>query len=731
MRASTLLLLFATAVLGQSGPSDVTQVTDLFADPTLSCQGTTFFTGYIPTSTVTVIVDGNYTYTQVSNGSIPTAVIYEIPLPACHSIVVPEPSTLPVDSTTYPLPDSTYSSSSYSTYSSSNYSSSASSAFSASSTSSASTANPTPPTNTTTNTPVSPSSIVITSSWTETVTDISCGTAVASINSTSRTGGPYGNSSTTAVETRCSTTSYLTSGTVIYTSEIPSIIYSPISSEIVSQSAPYPSTAPAYTASSQGTIPEIPTAQNGPPEVSIGSSVAQTSVVTVTITKKTPVAAPAENTPPQILFPGVSDDKITLNQNTPTTGGGANSGGNSGGLTPTGGNNSPTGGNSPAGPRPTGNSPAGTSPNGNSPTGTSPNGNSPAGTSPNGNSPTTAANNSPGGSNNPPNSNNDANGGTVAPTGGNNNPTGSSSAGGGGLGSIIESAFNSPWTSVGVATSYGAASATVTLVNGVPVQIDSSSVYIGGSYVALPTGSSTTVVTVNGQTFTVAPNAVVGSSTTLEIERVESISYSPVQAATLQASTITQGDVVVTIKPDAAVVDGTTYSIGLNAEATTIVVNGETITLNSNGVVFASTTYRPAIITAAAYVVTTIGDLTFSIDSSEAIISGTTYRIGAGALNTIVTTVIDGTTVLFGPSGIILPSTTIAPTGVSLTGTNARSTRTGNSATMRVVSDSIASATGSGNAAPVTSQPPAYLTNIVCIFAMALSLTTLPLSLFL
>lgn len=480
----------------------------------------------------------------------------------------------------------------------------------------------------------------------------------------------------------------------------------------------------------------------------------ESAVATVTITKKTPVAAPASNTIPQIAFPGETSGVGSVNNiisrtstKTPVaTLGGANpaaeptNGGNSspGAKTSPGGNNSPAGGNA----TPTGGNnnlmaaTKSTVPS-NIPTGN--NGNNSPGSSPstasNGNSiggggSVGGNNNSPGGSTPIANKNNPTGGSNNSPAvGGDNSPTATTSRG---IGDIINSVFNSPFTSVGVSTSYGAASATATLVNGIPIQIQSSSVYIGGSYVALPTGSSVALVTIAGQTFTVEADGIIGGSSTLAIQRPTSVSYSAIQAATLKASTVTQNGVVVTIQPTAAMVSGKTYAIGLNVEATTVTVNGQTITLNSEGVVFASTTYHPAITTAAAYVVSTIGGLTFSIDSSQAIISGTTYRIGAGALNSVATTTIDGTTVIFGPSGIVLPSTTIAPTGVAFTTADNERSGSSGSATVKVVSDATLAATVSGNAATSTAtRPPIYSSNLFCAVSMLLALGTLPLSLLL
>lgn len=371
----------------------------------------------------------------------------------------------------------------------------------------------------------------------------------------------------------------------------------------------------------------------------------------------------------------------------------------------------------------------------------------PGGTTAAGNIPGLAPSNSPGNGNGNSNNAIPSNNPTVVPApaspannaGGSNNNNGGGSNGGaslptvtGGsdLESIITSASKSPFSIIiGATTSLGAASPTVTLLGGVPVQVGSSSVYIGGSNVALPTGTSAALVTIAGQTFTVLPSAVVVGTSTLGLVRSESISYSAVQAAAVAASTITKSGVVITIEPTAAVVSGTTYTIGLNAPSTTAVVNGQTLTFDNSGVVLGSSTFAPALVTAPAYVVTTIGALTISIDQSQAIISGTTYAIGAGSSNQKTTAVVDGTTITFGSSGIILPSTTIAPTDVQLTGLV--TAKTSASVATRIASNTSGAAMSSAAAALSISRPPSFLSSALCIVSMTFAFAALSLGLML
>jgi len=138
-----------------------------------------------------------------------------------------------------------------------------------------------------------------------------------------------------------------------------------------------------------------------------------------------------------------------------------------------------------------------------------------------------------------------------------------------------------------------------------------------------------------------------------------------------------------------AVIAGTTYRVGDGAPATTITVDGTTISVGANGVALPRTVVSPVGAVASGYVVYTINGFTFSVDDSEAVLSRTTYRIGSDAPQT--TTVVSGHTVSFGPNGIGLESTTIAPTAVPTASTSAGS------------SDSASAAGGAESAASSTS----------------------------
>lgn len=200
-----------------------------------------------------------------------------------------------------------------------------------------------------------------------------------------------------------------------------------------------------------------------------------------------------------------------------------------------------------------------------------------------------------------------------------------------------------------------------TTVNGVPVVIFSSTVVIGDQSFAVPTSVRTTVQ-VNGVGFELGPSEIVAPSTTITVgpgrqEQRTTITPRPT------STTVTVGDdFTFVIGQTVAIIAGTTYRVGEGAPATTITVDGATVSVGSNGVELPRTIVSPVGASASGYVLYTVNGITFSVDDNEAVLSSTTYRIGTNAPQ--MTTVVSGETISFGPSGIGLHSTTIAPTAV-------------------------------------------------------------------
>ncbi|KIW60685.1 hypothetical protein PV05_00885 [Exophiala xenobiotica] len=275
-----------------------------------------------------------------------------------------------------------------------------------------------------------------------------------------------------------------------------------------------------------------------------------------------------------------------------------------------------------------------------------------------------------------------------------------------GIGNIIASIINSPFATPGP-TGRPTFTPITTTIDNVRVVVSQSSVIIGTQTVAIPTTSSTTVQA-NGATFVVRPSVIVAPTGTITISPVQQNNVVTAPPATTTFTT-SVGDLTFTIGPTVAIISGTTYRIGQNAPATTITVQGTKVSLGSGGVGLPRTTIAPDSGSGSPFVVYTAEGLTLSVDESEAVISGTTYRIGSNAPQ--VKTTIASESVSFGPGGIGLKSTTITPTAAPhTTEGSSRSTATSTSVTE-------ASATQSATVDSLaTSQPRPFFASIVWQF---------------
>ena len=118
------------------------------------------------------------------------------------------------------------------------------------------------------------------------------------------------------------------------------------------------------------------------------------------------------------------------------------------------------------------------------------------------------------------------------------------------------------------------------------------------------------------------------------------------------ASLVTLDGLTFSVDASQAVISGTTYSLDNADTPSTLVVGSKAYTFGPNGI-NAEPTLSPI----------TVNGLTFSMDASEAVISGTTFSVGPDASPTIVT--LGNHTVSAGPGGVGLPSTTIVPPNAS------------------------------------------------------------------
>lgn len=252
-----------------------------------------------------------------------------------------------------------------------------------------------------------------------------------------------------------------------------------------------------------------------------------------------------------------------------------------------------------------------------------------------------------------------------------------------------------------------------TRINGQSVVIGPSGVFLSGTTLALSTLSAALarkaqVVTVDGvimtvspadvvkdgETYTIGPNA---SPTTLSIDgkmislgaagiglsdtTVAPTATTPVSVTRLgmakqlqETQIVTADGVVLTVEPAGVIIQGKSYTIGLGATPTSLILGQETISLGPEGIGLADTTVAPVSLTAVpssrigslvreqsleAKIVTADG-MVFTVEPTDVIIQGKTYHVGPWAPQKTIT--LNKETISLGPGGIGLSDTTIIPT---------------------------------------------------------------------
>ena len=215
-----------------------------------------------------------------------------------------------------------------------------------------------------------------------------------------------------------------------------------------------------------------------------------------------------------------------------------------------------------------------------------------------------------------------------------------------------------------------------TIVDGHTVSIGPKGVGLAGTTIPLPAPKPSFSIATRGDiTFSVAPSEVVVKDKTYSIASDKApvttaidgqrLTIGPksihIEATTVNLPAIktlmrvTAAGVAFLVGATDAVISGTTYAIGSGAPSQTVVLGSQTIGIGSAGIELPSTTIGPE----QTPIAVTAGGLTFSIESTEAVVNGTTYAIGSGAADR---TIVKGTTTIrLGTDGVELPSTTIRP----------------------------------------------------------------------
>lgn len=196
-----------------------------------------------------------------------------------------------------------------------------------------------------------------------------------------------------------------------------------------------------------------------------------------------------------------------------------------------------------------------------------------------------------------------------------------------------------------------------TTVQGVSVSVGSSSAVVGGTTFAVGSGAHPTTVVVQGQTISIGDSGVGFRETTI----------APANPTPPAVQTTIQG-VSVGINPSSVVIGGTTFAVGPGAPRTTVVVNGQTISIGDSGVGFKDTTLAPVASPTQPAVQTTVDGVSVSLGASSAVIAGTTFAIGPGAPSTTI--VVKGHTISIGDSGVGFKETTLAPPAITPMPTN-------------------------------------------------------------
>lgn len=245
------------------------------------------------------------------------------------------------------------------------------------------------------------------------------------------------------------------------------------------------------------------------------------------------------------------------------------------------------------------------------------------------------------------------------------------------IGSLIMNAFGNPSL-----TSF-------VTINGITFSVDKSQAIISGTTYSLGQTKPSSTLVIGSQTFILGPNGpsakaalssftvdgltfsmdesqAITSGTRYTLEHTQSSSTLVGDGRTIildphgisaeaTFSSFTADGPTFSMDESQAIISGTTYTLEHTQSSSTLISDGRTFILGPHGISVKATL--------SPY---TAKGLTFSMDATEAIISGTTFSIGPGASSTTV--VLGNETVSIGPSGVGLASTTIAMPNATGTG---------------------------------------------------------------
>ncbi|KAL8742364.1 MAG: hypothetical protein Q9190_005142 [Brigantiaea leucoxantha] len=182
--------------------------------------------------------------------------------------------------------------------------------------------------------------------------------------------------------------------------------------------------------------------------------------------------------------------------------------------------------------------------------------------------------------------------------------------------------------------------------DGLTFNLESSAIVLGAETYAFEGENFPSTIGYQGRVITIGSDGITLASTTI-----------PFSMPRQTPSIITEGSLKVTLFPSSAIIAGHTYPLDRFASATSIIINGQTISIGPSGIGFAGTTVmlpemaeniptrdatRPSI--------TVVDGISIALEASNVFISGTTYQTGQGSIPTTVG--IGGDSLSVGPGGI-------------------------------------------------------------------------------
>jgi hypothetical protein len=354
---------------------------------------------------------------------------------------------------------------------------------------------------------------------------------------------------------------------------------------------------------------------------------------TTTSSKKLPVvAAPVVTKTPGNNVGGSGGSSSGGSNTEGSNSGGSNTGGSSSGGSNNGGSNS-------------GGSNGGSSNSGGSNSGGSNSGGS------NGGSSGSSGNNGGGSGTNSGSGNSGGNNGGGSGTNGGSGSSGGNPQGSSNSGSSSGNQNSGSQGSNGIGNSGGAASAPSTVtVGGIPVVLSPGNVVINGQ--TITASASSTVVFANGQPFTINPSQVIAPGTTVA---------RPVATgagASVAPTPTTIGGIPILLSPSVVVLNGATYAYGSAASQITTVVNGQSVSIGPDGIGLKGTTLQPSGSLPTSTVI--LGGVAVTqIGSNIAIVGGDIVNYGSEI--SPQTRIVNGQSVIIGPSVVSVAGTTLAP----------------------------------------------------------------------